>query len=230
MKQSEIQVGQEYTISEGVLQDALYFARYSKLRKSYFTITAEVLETGIKREYSERNDGVRIALTGEAAEELASYFSEPRERENDFVISNRQVLESVEAIAAAERERVRKQEQKHREYQAEQAAKGAELDNAVLASIERRVHDDAGDELRRVRSTLTDAIERAQELLSYVADTEAPRGHDEDTWGEPLPTISAWHMGSLKDVTAAVATYNEKARVHNMFVEARIVGQEKINA
>lgn len=227
MKQSEIQVGKEYTISSGILQDELYFARYSKLSKGYFTITAKVLETGVKREISERNDGVRIEITGDAYAELVDHYllNHNENRKNEFVISNRQVLESVEAIAQAEAEAEAQREQERREFEAAQAAKGSELDPAMLARFERSAHENAGDELRRVRSELEGAVERAQELLSYVQDVDRPRGYDESTWTVELPEIRAWQVNQLAQVPAAIATYNAAAAHHNMFAAAREAGQ-----
>lgn len=225
MKQSEIQVGKEYTISSGILQDALYFARYSKLKNGYFTITAKVLEVGVER--IERKDGVRIELTGEAYTELKDrYMLDYNDnRKNDFVISNRQVLESVEAIAQAQAEAQAQREQEARDFEAAQAAKGAELDLAMLARFERSAHENAGDELRRVRDALGSAILNAQELLSYVQDAERPRGYDESTWTAELPEIRAWRINQLAEVSAAIATYNAAAQHHNMFAAAREAGQ-----
>lgn len=226
MKQSEIQVGKEYTISNHIVEDEVYFARYSKLGKSWFTITAKVLEVGVERVFSQRKDGVRIEITGEALTELRDrYMLDHENRKNDFVISNRQVLESVETIAQAQAEAEAKREQEQREYETAQAAKGAELDPAMLARFERSTHENAGDELQRVRDALGSAILNAQELLSYVQDAERPRGYNESTWTAELPEIRPWRVNQLAEVPAAIATYNAAAKHHNMFAAAREAGQ-----
>lgn len=226
MKMNDIQVGQEYTISSGVLQDALYFAHYSKLKGDYFTITAEVIETGVEREFSQRNDGVRIKLTGAAYDELKDHYFDRTTRENDFVISNRQVLESTAAIEAERQRKAEEAAQREAKYAEEQRQRGAELDLEVLARMETRVHEEARYELNTVRQALEGAIKQAQDLLAYVENVETPSYSEIPTWTGELPNISNWFMGSIQEVPVAVAKYNLKAESHNWFVAARLAGQE----
>lgn len=225
MKQSEIQVGTEYVIASSAREGGLYPIR--RAVNDYVTITGIVRATGIKRD-GDRRDGIEIELTGDAAEK-AAYVINDRLDGNSFIIHPRQVIESTQAVVDREAQQKRDKQERERQYREQEAERGAQLDDATLAGLEREIHRDAGRALEKTREELTFVIERAQKMLREIEKGEMVKGYDEDTWGHELPYVHSLHASTFGNIDAQIADYNNKARMHNNFVYARQARMEAIH-